>query len=259
MHYNHPDKIILKEIVELLQQITQSTIQYKIRAHANIKGNEKVDKLAKLGCEKGHYNAVNPHEFAHFTPYFYQKDSWHSMLETPDKGPIRFLKKYIIKYDRRNNLETISTLFPNIDKWITNEDIDNELSNDFCTFNNITNFPKTCLLKLHQGQYMGNARKQLFFGREAFPSISCSICNSLEPDTWLHVLLKCRQHHIHALNTKRHNKAVWALRKLLVSSKQSRCFILMNAGIFNNEPTKNYSPTLATTLHISKSKMSMQC
>ena len=89
---------------------------------------------------------------------------------------------------------------------------------------------------------MGNARKQLLFGREAFPSITCSICDSIDPDTWLHVLLKCRQHHIHALRTKRHNKVVWALRKLLVSSKQSRCYILMNAGIFNNNPQDNTVP-----------------
>ena len=56
------------------------------------------------------------------------------------------------------------------------------------------------------------------------------------------MLLKCRQHHIHALRTKRHNKAVWALRKLLVSSKQSRCFILMNAGIYNNNLPENIVP-----------------
>ena len=74
---------------------------------------------------------------------------------------------------------------------------------------------------------MGNARKNLFFGREAFPSITCSICNSLDPDTWLHVLLKCRQHHIHVLRIKRHDKVVWALRKLLVSTKKSRCYILI--------------------------------
>ena len=90
---------------------------------------------------------------------------------------------------------------------------------------------------------MGNAKKQLFFGREAYPSSTCSICNSLEPDTWLHVLLNCRQSHIHALRIKRHNKAVWALRKLIVSSKHSRCYILMNAGTFNDKPPENTVPS----------------
>ena len=51
--------------------------------------------------------------------------------------------------------------------------------------------------------------------------------------------INCRQNHIHALRIKRHNKAVWALRKLIVSSKHSRCYILMNAGIFNDNPPEN--------------------
>ena len=164
------------------------------------------------------------------------------MDETPDKGPIRFLEKHIIKHDRKHKLEVIATKFPIIDKWIANEDIDNELSNEYWTNKYITNYQKTCLLKLRHDQYMDNARKQLFFGREAYPSITCSICNFLELDTWLYVLLNCKQNHIHALRTKRHNKAVWALRKLIVSSKHSRCYILMNAGTFNNNPPENTIP-----------------
>ena len=89
---------------------------------------------------------------------------------------------------------------------------------------------------------MGNARKQLFFGRETYPSITCSICNSLKPDTWLRVLLNCRQSHIHALQIKRHNKTVLVLKKLIVSSKHSRCYILMNAGTFNDNPPENTVP-----------------
>ena len=89
---------------------------------------------------------------------------------------------------------------------------------------------------------MGNTRKQLFFGREAYPSITCSICNSLELDTWLHVLLNCKQNHIHAFRIKRHNKAVWVLRNLIVSSKHSRCYILMNARTYDNNPPKNTIP-----------------
>ena len=81
--------------------------------------------------------------------------------------------------------------------------------------------------------------KQLFFGREAYSSITCSICTFLNPDTWLHILLKCRQCHMYVLRTKRHNKAVWALRKIIVSSKHFRYYILMNARTFNNNPPKN--------------------
>ena len=69
LHNNHPDKTTLQEIVKLLQQRTQPTTLYKVRAHANIEGNEKADELAKEGREKGHFDAINPHEFAHSTPY----------------------------------------------------------------------------------------------------------------------------------------------------------------------------------------------
>src|SRR6202161_365183 len=89
---------------------------------------------------------------------------------------------------------------------------------------------------------MGNARKQLFFGRQTYPSITCPICNSYEPDTWLHVLLTCRQQHIHALHVTRRNKAVWEIRKLLISFEKSRCYTLMNAGTFNDNPQENTVP-----------------
>ena len=133
LYNNHPDKTILQEIVKLLQQRTQLTSLYKVQAHANIEGNKKANELAKEGREKEHTDAINPHEFAHFTPYYYQKDWWYPMDETSDKGPIRFLEKHIIKHDRKYNLEIIATKFPIIDKRIANEDIDNELSNEYST------------------------------------------------------------------------------------------------------------------------------
>ena len=51
------------------------------------------------------------------------------METTPDKGPIRFLEKHLTKHDKNIYLELIPILYPNIDKWIANEKIDNALSN----------------------------------------------------------------------------------------------------------------------------------
>ena len=95
----YPNKIILQEIVELLQQKIQLTTLYKIQA--NIKGNEKLNKLAKKGSKKEHVDAIRPYKFAHSTPYYCKKDSWHSMTKTLDKGPIRFFENHIIKYDKK--------------------------------------------------------------------------------------------------------------------------------------------------------------
>ena len=47
------------------------------------------------------------------------------------KAQSEFLKKHIIKYDKKYNIEVIATKFPNIKKWIANEDINNELSNEY--------------------------------------------------------------------------------------------------------------------------------
>ena len=241
-HNNHADKTILTSMVEMLKSRTQPTTIYKVKAHANIDGNEQADQLAKDGTKKEYRFATKPYEFAHTTPYYFQKDTWPGPRKRPDKGPVRCLETYITKYDRENNLEIMAEQFPNINKWTMNPDIDNELSNDFWTNPAITDSQKTSLLKFRTGQYMGNARKQLFFGIQRFPSNTCPICNSQDADTWLHVLLKCNQHHIHALRIKRHNKAVWELRKLILSSQKSRCYILMNAGTFNNNPQENTVP-----------------
>ena len=86
---------------------------------------------------------------------------------------------------------------------------------------------------------MGHARKHFFLGRIAYPSHTCPICSSLEVDTLLHVLLKCKQQHIHALITNRHNKVVWGIRKLLKSNTITKHYTLMNAGIYNDSPQDN--------------------
>jgi hypothetical protein len=229
-------------MVKILQKRTQPITLYKVRAHVNIDSNEKTYKLAKEGLELEHRIATHPYEHAHATPYYYQKDIWASMDDVPDKGPVRFLEKQIIKYDMETNLAIMATQTPNTCKWTENTDINNELSNEFWANPAITGKQKSCLLKFRTGTYMGNARKQMFFGHQSYPTITCPICHSNEPDTWLHVLLTCKQQHIHSLRVKRHNKAVGEIRKLLISSEKSRCFTLMNAGTFNNSPQENTVP-----------------
>jgi hypothetical protein len=86
---------------------------------------------------------------------------------------------------------------------------------------------------------MGNAHKHLFWPLR-YPTNS--LCTTNEVDTWPHVLLSYPPH-LHALQIKRHNKAIWEICKLLISSPLSRCLILMNVGYFNNNPPDNTIPS----------------
>ena len=104
LHNSHPNKKILEFIVRMLQTRTQTTTLHKVKAHTNISGNEQADKLAKMGCTLEHKDAVETYEHAHPTPYYLQKHWWHSMQDTPNKGSIRHLGKYILKYDNNHNL-----------------------------------------------------------------------------------------------------------------------------------------------------------
>ena len=160
---------------------------YNVKAHTNIDRNEHANQLAKY-AKKQYKFATKSYAFAHTTPFFFLKDTWPGPSKPLDKGLVRCLQTYIIKHDRATNLKRISEQFPNISRWALNPDIDNDISDTFWTNPAITNSQKTSLIKFRVGQYMGNARKQLFFGMERFPSIICPICNSFDADTWLHVL-----------------------------------------------------------------------
>jgi hypothetical protein len=163
-------------------------------------------------------------------------------MQTPYKGPIRNLQEYIDKSDRKYNLETLANSFPNIRKWILDKNIDKTTSTDFWIHPEVTDSQITYLCKFQYNQYMSNACKQLFFGPILYPSIMCSICNSSEIDTWPHVLLNCKNLHIHALRIKRHNKTLSKIRKLLVSSTHSCSYILMNARIYDANPPDDTVP-----------------
>ena len=133
LHNSHFDKNALESMSIIIQSRTQITTLHKVKAHATINRNEQADTLAKIGCELEHKDVVMPHEHAHPTPYYLQKDWWHSMQETLDKGPIRHLGKHVLKYDKKHNLEVIANQTHQLHKWLENKDIDKTLSNNFWT------------------------------------------------------------------------------------------------------------------------------
>ena len=93
LHNSHLDQVTLASMILLLQNRSQPITLYKIRAHINIDGNKQTNKLAKEGLGLPHQNAIHPFEHAHAIPYYYQKDEWPSMIDTLDKGLVRFLEK----------------------------------------------------------------------------------------------------------------------------------------------------------------------
>jgi thiol-disulfide isomerase/thioredoxin len=147
---------------------------HKVRVHTNIIGNEEVDKLAKEGSKIVLVSDIPFHPYKSAHPY---------------RGPIRHLKPYLEKLEKEAN-EKLAKTFDNINKWVNNPLIDNKISNNFWTNPTVTNSQITQLLKFRYGQYMGNARKHLFWN-ELYPNINCLLCRMTQPNTWLHILLCC--------------------------------------------------------------------
>jgi hypothetical protein len=85
------------------------------------------------------------------------------MHYTPYKGPIRNFQLYLIKYTTENHLTKLTRNFPNIHKWTSDTNIDNISSNTFWTNPQISETQIKQLIKFCTNQYMGNARKHLFW------------------------------------------------------------------------------------------------
>ena len=119
-----------------------------------------------------------------------------------------------------------------------NPDIDNDIwSNPAITYSQKTN-----LLKFRIGRYMGSASKQLIVGMRRFLSITCLICNSFDAETWHHVFLNVINTTYMPLESKDITKQYGKLGTLSLSSQKSRCYTLMNARTFNNNPQENTIP-----------------
>jgi hypothetical protein len=245
---------MLASTVNMLKNRTTITQLHKVRAHTNIIGNEEANKLAKEGSKIVFVSDIpyQPYESAHSTPYWWCRDDDH-----PFKGPIRHLKSYLKKLEKEENEELAKT-FDNINKWINNPLIDNKISNNFWTIPTITDAQITQLLKFRYGQYMGNARKHLFWS-ELHPNINCSVCRMTQPDTWLHILLCCTEPHIHKLRINTHNKAVQEVRKMLISNATSHCFIRVNAGKSDGHAHENTVPNWLLPCSCNNQTQRCQC
>jgi ribonuclease HI len=140
---NHPDKTILASIVNMLKNHIATTHLHKVRAHTNILGNEEADKLAKEGSKIVLVSDIpfHPHQSAHSTPYWWCREDDH-----PYRGPIQHLKSYLEKLEKEEN-DKLAKTFDNINKWVNNPLIDNNISNNFWNNPIVTDSQITQLLK----------------------------------------------------------------------------------------------------------------
>jgi ribonuclease HI len=239
-HNNHPDKLLLQEITHHIQNRTVVLYIHKVKAHKDIAGNEEADRLAKIGAKEEDIPITEAHHNAHISPYWLHR-AIPKQHGKPSKDPIRNFQKFL-KDSELEQQKELATKFTYIDKWVNNKEMDLEDSNDFWDNKLITDSQITQLLKFRTGQYMGNARKHIFYPH-LFQNANCILCHTQSIITWPHLLLACPEPTIHKLRIKRHNNTIWELHKLFYSHKTSRCLILINAGQNNNKPQDNTVPS----------------
>jgi hypothetical protein len=108
----------------------------------------------KIPIEETYHNAHSSLHWLHRTePYQYGK---------PFKDPIRNYQKYRQQKELAQQKEHAKK-YSHIDKWINNNEIDLENSNNFWNNRFITDSQIIQLLKFRIGKYMGNTRKHTFY------------------------------------------------------------------------------------------------
>lgn len=112
------------------------------------------------------------------------------MIRTLYKGSIGHFKIYLLKHANETYLKTLPENFPNIHKWISDNNVDNLSSISFWKNPQIFEAQIKQVIKFCTGQYMHNAQKHIFWPLR-FPTPVCSLCTTNEIDTWLRMLLKC--------------------------------------------------------------------
>ena len=175
---------------------------HKVRAHTGISGNEMADILANEGTLKEKPDNTPHIHIAHSIPYWLA-----SSPTTTHEGAIRNLHTFITKEHENREIALAKQKFPHVDKWLSNDQINQKLSNHFWKGDKVPDTQVTQTLKFRYAQYMGHHKKNIFWPLK-YQNPNCTLCRTDDRDTWPHLLSTYEHPYLKRLRIARHNKAV---------------------------------------------------
>jgi hypothetical protein len=130
---HHLDKILITAIIHQIYLTLHLIHIHKVRAHTGIKGNEIADTLANEGTNKEKPTPTPHIHIAQATPY------WLASCPTATRdGAIRNLHIFVTKTHDQQEVRMAQHKHPYVDKWLSNDQIHQKLSNHFWKNNKIT-------------------------------------------------------------------------------------------------------------------------
>ena len=195
-----------------------------------------MDTLANEGTLKEKPDNTPHIHIVHPTPYWLA----NSPTSTHD-GAIRNLHTFITKEHKSRITALAKQKFLYVDKWLSNEQINQKLSNHFWKNNNIPDTQVTQTLKFGYAQYMGNHRKNIFWPLK-YQNPNCTLCRTNDRATWPHLLSTCEHPYLKGLRIARHNKAVHLTTQTVQANENAGFFTLTNAGKLINQPPDQTVP-----------------
>ena len=196
-------------------------------AHTGITGNKIADTLANKGTFKDKPTNTPHIHIAHLTPY------WLANCPTAThNGAICNLRTTITKEHETCEKTFAKHKIPYVDKWLSNDQINQKISNHFWKNDKATDAQISQTSKFRYAQYMGNHRKIIFWPL-THRNPNCTLCHRNNNDTWPHLLSLRKNSYLKGLRIARHDKAVLLITQTLQANKNTHFFTLTNAGKIN--------------------------
>ena len=124
------------------------------------------------------------------------------------------LRSYIEIQYKNTLISNAANTMPNVQKWLTNENIHPKWSNLLWDAPQITNTQLTQTLKFRCGRYHRDYYRKHVLKQDM--SLLCNLCPFEQNDNYLHLLSYFTNKHINNLCTSRHNNTINAIANTLV-------------------------------------------